>query len=234
MSDPGNPLAAGPRPSGAPGRKARPDRADSSPHRRRGSTPDLDMITDTAAQLFHDRGYQNTTMQDLAEALGIAKPTLYSYTRSKAEILGRIFDRVLAEADTVTNAAIALGDPLDGLRHMVAGQVRLSVAYRAYLGLFHGDQRELPANLRKKYQRWSHRYVNTIRELVARGQDLNLLRTDLDSIVVAYAIIGMTNWAARWLRPRGPLPVSTVADELTAIILDGVRPTAHRDPPSRT
>lgn len=210
------------RKTSTPQRRTRPTKAAAASERRRGAIPDIDRIVDTAARLFHERGYQNTTMQDLAEALGIAKPTLYSYTHSKAEILGRIFDRVLSEADAVTDAASDLPDPVDGLRHLVAGQVRLSVTYRAYLGLFHGDQRELPTNLRGKYRRWSQHYVDSICELVVQGQAKGRIRSDLAPIVVAYGVIGMTNWTARWLRPRGPLPVSTVAEHLSTTILDGI------------
>ncbi|MGH3556115.1 MAG: TetR/AcrR family transcriptional regulator [Mycobacterium sp.] len=204
---------------GSPGAK---EWSDTTRDRRRDTTPDLDTIIDTAARLFHDRGYQNTTMQDLAGALGIAKPTLYSYIRSKSNILGRIFDRVLTEADALTGAAGNIEDPIEGLRHVITGMVHLSVTYRAHLGLFNGDLRELPANLRGRYRRGSVRFVESIQELVDRGQRAGRIRQDLDSIVVAYAVVGMTNWGIRWLGARGPLPVSNAAEQLVTIVLAGV------------
>lgn len=193
-----------------------------APPARRSTTPDLDTITDTAARLFHERGYQNTTMQDLAEALGIAKPTLYTHARSKLEILGRILDRVLAEAQQVINAAAGESDPLEALRLIIRGQTRLSVTYRAYYSVFQGDQRELPSPLRRKYRTWSRQYVEGVRRVIQRGQDAGAFRDDVDSLVSAYAVIGTTNWAARWLRPRGRLPVDVVASQFTSLILEGL------------
>lgn len=197
---------------------------------RRSTTPDLDTITDTAARLFHERGYQNTTMQDLAEALGIAKPTLYTHARSKLEILGRILDRVLAEAQHVVDEAAGQADPLEALRMVIAGQTRLSVRYRAYYSVFQGDQRELPAPLRRKYRTWSRQYVEDVRTLIRLGQEAGRFRTDVDALVTAYAVIGTTNWSARWLRPRGRLPVGTVADQFTTLLLEGlVRHEGHEE-----
>lgn len=189
---------------------------------RRSTTPDLDTIISTAARLFHERGYQNTTMQALAEALGIAKPTLYTHARSKMEILERIFGRVLNEAQSVVDAAAALDDPVEALRLVVAEQTRLAVRYRAYYGVFHGDQRELPAPLSRKYRQWSRSYVQAVCDIVARGQDAGRFRADIDPRAAAYGIIGMTNWSAHWLQPSGRLSGRAVGQQYGALLLEGL------------
>lgn len=189
---------------------------------RRARTPDPETIIDVAARLFYERGYQNTTMQDLADALGIAKPTLYTHATSKLEILGRIFDRVLLEAQQVLDEAAQHADPLASLRAVIVGQTRISVAYRAYYGVFHGDQRELSTPLRRKYRTWSRQYVETLRGVISRGQGSGVFRADVDALVTAYSVIGMTNWAARWVRPKGRLTVDEVAEEFTTLLMDGL------------
>lgn len=204
------------------GSQRRPSTARSATPARRATTPDLETIVDTAARLFHERGYQNTTMQDLANELNITKPTLYAHARSKLEILGRILDRVLTEAQALVDTAAELGDPLEALTLIIAGQTRLSVTYRAYYGVFQGDQRELPAPLRLKYRRWSRQYVEGVRAVIRQGQALGTFRSDLDSLVTAFAVIGTTNWAARWLRPRGRLSVDEVAAQFTSLVLEGL------------
>lgn len=189
---------------------------------RRSTTPDLDTIISTAARLFHERGYQNTTMQALAEALGIAKPTLYTHARSKLEILERIFGRALSEAQAVVDAAAALDDPVESLRLVITEQTRLAVRYRAYYGVFHGDQRELPAPLSRKYRQWSRTYVQAVCDIVARGQDAGRFRKDIDPMATAYGIIGMANWSAHWLKPKGRLSGRTVGQQYGTLLLEGL------------
>lgn len=193
---------------------------------RRASTPDLAVIVDTAARMFYDRGYQNTTMQDLSHALGIAKPTLYAHAKGKMEILGLIFARVADEMDAVVTEAVVAEDPVQGLSHVVQGLTHLAVSHGTHYGVFQGDMRELPQPVRRKYLAWSRTFVDALRDLVLRGQMSGALRPDLDPLVVAYAIIGMTNWTARWLRPRGPLPVETVAQHFTELTLHGLSASA--------
>lgn len=199
---------------------------------RRTSTPDLETIIDTAAHLFHRRGYQNTTMQELADELGIAKPTLYAHVRSKIFILGRIFDRVLDEAQQMVTSACEQDDPLEGVRMLILGQTRLSLMYRDYYSVFFGDQRELPEPLGRRYRSWSARYVESVRELVTRGQDAGVIRADIDALVAAHSIIGMTSWAARWLRPKGRLSAETTAKQFITLILDGIAAPEPRGAPT--
>jgi AcrR family transcriptional regulator len=194
---------------------------------RRATTPDLETIIDTAARLFHERGFQNTSMQDLADVLGIAKPTLYTHAKGKLEILGEIFDRVLAQVDAATAEAAAKDDPVEGLRVLVQGHTRVAVTHRAHYGVFHGDQRELPAPLRRKYHAWARNYVEAIRALIQRGQDAGALRADLDALVVAYAVIGTTNWTARWLHPSGRLSAPAAAADFVDLLLGGLAAEPH-------
>lgn len=189
---------------------------------RRASTPELSVIVDTAARLFYERGYKNTTMQDLSDALGIAKPTLYAHAKGKLEILGLIFARVADEMDAVVAKAAVIEDPTVALSHIIQELTSLSVRYRTHYGVFQGDMRELPPAMRKRYVAWSRTFVSDFQDVVIRGQEQGVLHSRLDPIVVVFAIIGMTNWSAQWLRARGRLPLETVAEHFTEIALHGI------------
>jgi AcrR family transcriptional regulator len=189
---------------------------------RRGSTPELSVIVDTAARLFYDRGYKNTSMQDLSDALRITKPTLYVHGKGKLEILGLIFARVADEMNRVVAEATAIEDPVMALSHVVRELTRVSVRYGPHYGVFQGDIRELPLAMRKKYLGWSRDFVDALRDVVARGQREGVLNSQLDPIVAAFAMIGMTNWSSQWLRTRGRLPLETVAENFAEIALHGM------------
>lgn len=189
---------------------------------RRASTPDLDTVVTTAAKLFHRYGYQNTTMQAIADELGIAKPTLYVHAKSKSFLLGQIFQRVLNQADLVVEEAMAMSDPTDGILHLIRGQIKASMAYREYYGVIYGDQRELPEDLERAYRSWSKSFVTRVRALVERGQEAGVLRREITPVVAAQAIIGITGWSARWLRPRMTVSVEAATRQISTLILEGL------------
>ena len=192
---------------------------------RRSGTPDRDVVVTTAARLFHRFGYQNTTMQAIADELGISKPTLYVHAKSKSFLLGQIFQRVLHQADQLIDGSLSQPDAIEGIVALIRGQITLSISYRDYYGVIYGDQRELPADLDRAYRAWSRGFVERVQALIARGQEQETIRTDCTAIVVAQTIVGITGWSARWLRPRRGITVESVIQETTALILGGIRVT---------
>lgn len=190
---------------------------------RSGAMPSgLDAILDTAATMFQERGYRNTTMHDLAHGLGITKPTLYARTTGKMEILGAIFDRVLNDLDRILSEATAHHDPRQALEYVVCQQAIHSAQLRSYYQVFYGDQRELPDDLQKLNRARSRRYMEGVRGLVEAGQAAGAIRGDIDPTVVVFTIIGATNWTARWYRADGPLPIATVAEQMSRVLVDGL------------
>ncbi|CAN5402173.1 hypothetical protein BH10ACT5_BH10ACT5_12630 [soil metagenome] len=189
---------------------------------RRAKTPDLETIVGVAANLFHLHGYQNTTMQLIASELGIAKPTLYVHAQSKGFLLGQVFQRVLRRADIVVSEALSKADPLEGITCLIDGQIRLSMMYRDYYGVIYGDQRELPQDLDESYQAWMKTFVADVSGLVERGQQIGAIREDVAPLVAAQAIIGITGWSARWLRPHSGLTLDSASRQITALVLGGL------------
>ncbi|WP_292829444.1 TetR/AcrR family transcriptional regulator [Microbacterium sp.] len=189
---------------------------------RRAKTPDLETIVSVAANLFHVHGYQNTTMQLIATELGIAKPTLYAHAQSKGFLLGQVFQLVLRRANIVVTEALSKVDPLEGIACLIDGQIRLSMTYRDYYGVIYGDQRELPADLDDAYQAWMKRFVANVSGLIERGQRTGAVREDIAPVVAAQAIIGITGWSARWLRPHSGLTLDSASRQITALVLGGL------------
>lgn len=190
---------------------------------RRARTPDADVIVATAARLFHQFGYQNTTMQAIADELGISKPTLYVHGKSKSFLLGQIFQRVLQHVDQLIDGSLSEPDAIEGIVALIRGQIKLSISYRDYYGVIYGDQQELPADLDRAYRTWSRGFVDRVQALISRGQKQGTVRADYTPIVVAHTIVGITGWSARWLRPHRGITVDAVIQETTALILGGIR-----------
>lgn len=193
-----------------------------SPVSTRRRAPDRDTILDGAARLFEERGFQNTTMQDLADHLGIAKPTLYVHAKSKLEILEGIFERVMRESDARMEEAKTLPRPTEQLDALIRYWTRTAIALSAHYKVFFADERELPPRLVRYYRRWSSEGFSSLRDIVVQGQRAGDYDPELDPTAVAFAIIGVTNWTARWFHTDGARTPDEIADTYCRLIGNGL------------
>jgi AcrR family transcriptional regulator len=175
-----------------------------------------DELTREAARLFAERGYHGTSMDALAQALGVQKGSLYSLTGSKQELLyqtmregARAFhaalDAVPDDAAAVERVRLALRGHL----RVVAEQLDVATVFTREWRYLEGEHRaEIVAERRRYEERW--------RALFREGVESGGLRTDLDSGVLSAA-----NWAYTWLEPARD--TDELADRFMAILVDGIR-----------
>jgi AcrR family transcriptional regulator len=104
-----------------------------------------DQIIEVATQLFNERGFHATGIDDVGAAAGITGPGIYRYFASKDEILIAVFDRVWMMLKEAIEASRTL-EPIDALDHLMARHVRLSVVHRAEFTLLAHDLRYLPSS----------------------------------------------------------------------------------------
>jgi AcrR family transcriptional regulator len=178
-------------------------------------------LTRIAARLFAERGYQGTSLADLAEALGVQKASLYHHIDSKEDLLWE----VAWEGAEVFRAA------LDGVPAAAPAAERIRLALRAHLAVV-GQQldvatvsvrewRYLAGERRERFLAERRHYEERIRELFRAGVDEGQLRTDLDVATAALLFLSAANWAHTWLRPGAS--TDDVADRLYGVVLDGMR-----------
>jgi AcrR family transcriptional regulator len=178
-------------------------------------------LTRIAARLFAERGYQGTSLADLAAALGVQKPSLYHHIDSKEELLWE----VAWEGAEAFHAALG-GVPADA---PAAERIRLALrAHLAVVGqqldiatVFVREWRHLSGDRRARFVSERRRYEERIRELFRAGVEESQLRTDLDVATAALLFLSAANWAYTWLRPGSN--TDELADRLYAALLDGMR-----------
>ncbi|HWH96453.1 MAG TPA: TetR/AcrR family transcriptional regulator [Baekduia sp.] len=194
-----------------PGRAALQERYD-----RRQAQVVLD-----AARVFAQRGYDQTSVPQLADELGIAAGSLYHYFGGKQQLLIAICDQLM---DPLLDRARALEardvPPADKLRALVHAWVAHVVEHRDHMLVFqqerhlvdHGEQWQGVRDARKRFERIVGQLLT---ELHAAGHT----RPD-DPRLTLSALLGMVNHTAQWYRPRGRLTVAAVADGYLDCILD--------------
>ena len=178
-------------------------------------------LTRIAARLFAERGYQGTSLADLAESLGVQKPSLYHHIASKEDLLWAVAsegaDAFHAALDAVPAAAPAADRIRLALRahlSVVAGQLDVATVFVREWRYLGGERRETFLSERRRYEQ-------RIRDLFRDGVDGSELRTDLDVQTAALLFLSAANWAYAWLQPRAD--TDALADRLYAVLFDGMR-----------
>jgi AcrR family transcriptional regulator len=194
--------------------------SESTPKRR--SAPPVEVIIDAAAELFGMHGYANTTMQDVADKLGIAKPTLYVHAKSKMALLEGVYDQVLTDGDRALEGAEEIDDPRERLRTFVTLWTEMTLRRRPLIYAFFASETELPEHLSQRYRAWSAETARRIRAMIIYGQEAGVFRPEMDATTVAFAVVSATQWTARWWREGGPQSLEAVIETHTMLIEGGL------------
>lgn len=178
-------------------------------------------LTRIAARLFAAQGYQGTSLADLAEGLGVQKPSLYHHIDSKEDLLWEVA-RAGSEAFHAALDAVPADAP---------ATERIRLALRAHLGVVAGqldvatvfvrEWRFLSDARREAFVAERRRYEARIRDLFREGVEASELRTDLDVATAALLFLSAANWAYTWLRPDAD--TAALGDRLYAALLEGMR-----------
>ena|SRR5437868_4272881 len=183
-------------------------------------------LTRIAARLFAERGYQGTSLADLAGELGIQKPSLYHHIESKEDLLWEV----------ASDGAEAFHAALDGVPADAPAAERIRLALQAHLAVvaqqldvatvFVREWRYLEGERRARFLAERRRYEERVRDLFRDGVERSELRTDLDISTAALLFLSAANWAYTWL--RADAETDALADRLFAVLLDGMRGYATR------
>lgn len=206
------------------------DRRTRAPRRGRPGH-DLGAVIEAGIALFNERGYDGTTVDDLAATLGIAKSSVYHHVSGKEEILARALDRALGALEAaVDDVAAAQGSSLQLLKDTVRAAVRTLVAELPSVTLLlrvRGNSAVERAALARR-RALDARFAGLVREAMNDG----FLRADLDPAFVARLVFGTVNSLVEWYRPRpaGADQAAVVADAVCSVVFDGLRapPTLGR------
>lgn len=176
-----------------------------------------------ALRLFRDKGYHATSMRDIAEAVGINKGSLYSYIRSKEDLLIPFFERALSPLVVEMEAlsADASLTPTERLRRILKAHI-LNVAENLdILTVYLSEWRQLTADSLSTVRGQRERYAALFLAIIEDGQRQGEFRA-IDSRITALGMIGMCNYLFRWYRTDGRLEPAQIADVLTDLLLRGV------------
>jgi AcrR family transcriptional regulator len=189
---------------------------------RVGRDREEQLIT-VAARMFYDRGYDATTLQDVAEELGLLKGSLYYYIKSKDDLLYEVILRQLRSAMALLDECEAAdGPPEERFARFIRGYVRSLDEDHIYVSVFLRELNRLSPERRKVVVDERKRYVDWVVGVVAEGQQTGAFRDDLDPTIACQLILGMLNSTYRWYRPAAGRPASVIIEELLKLVTGGI------------
>ena len=180
-------------------------------------------IYDIAAQVFHQRGYDSTSMSDVAKAAGLTKAGLYHHIASKEQLLYTILDYGMDLTDEIVVEPVRrLKNPTGRLKQMIERHLRLILQEMNHevTVILHEDK-SLSGALRRKINQRKKAYIHFVESLV-RDVLKEHHRKDLDPLVCAFALLGMINWSYQWYRPEGRITIPHLVKGITDLFFNGV------------
>lgn len=188
-------------------------------------------LIDAAAKIFQDKGYEAASIQDVADALGILKGSVYYYIDSKEDLLFAVIQEVhesaLANMERIRQLD---ADPLALIRLFVESHVKHVSDNLVKATVFFHDFRSLDPKRREYIVRERDSYDAFLRELIARGQAEGLIRKDIDPKLATLAMLGMMNWTYQWYRAGGGMDSATIGRQFADFVLAAlaVEPATHK------
>ncbi|MEV0620680.1 TetR/AcrR family transcriptional regulator [Nonomuraea sp. NPDC050404] len=199
--------------------------ATSNPTRQRRRGHDPESVLSIAVGVFNERGYDGTSMEDLARALGVTKSAIYYHVPGKEQLLGRALDRALDGLfEMVADERAARGVAIDRLEWVLRQSVRILVDRLPYVTLLlrvRGNSATEQAALERR--REFDRFVSSlVKEAAVDGS----IRADVDPALVTRLLFGTVNSITEWYQPARGASADDLADALLKITFNGLRADA--------
>ncbi|GAB2459467.1 TetR/AcrR family transcriptional regulator [Jatrophihabitans fulvus] len=186
---------------------------------------DQERLLAVAVDVFNERGYDGTSMEDLGKRLGIAKSAIYHHVSGKEELLRLSVDRALgglfAVADEVRATDVRA---VARLELLVRGSVEVLQRELPHVTLLLRVRGNTPTERDAlERRREFDRYVAGLVRQAGRDGDL---RTDLPPMLTAHLLYGLVNSLTEWYRPGRRAAGPSLADAVVAFAFDGLRTTS--------
>lgn len=176
----------------------------------------------TAAQIFFSKGYNATSLNDIADSLDITKAGLYYYVESKQDLLYRIINLGLDSVqEEVLNPARSIEDAEQRLRFIILNHARLSAGGNHAVIIISHEDNELNLQQREETLKRRREYFDFIRNTLAELKDSGKLE-EIDLTTATFTILGMIIWLSRWFSPKGKMSVEKVCEDVCEMAVRGI------------
>lgn len=181
-------------------------------------------ILDAAANMFATRGFEATTIRDIAESVGMLGGSLYYYIDSKEDLLFALIDdyhRMGLKSIADIEASAGTGS-LSILRAVLAGRITLDARNRSRAAVFHNDFRHLDEDRKTAVIKSRRAHEARVEELIRSAQAEGTIDSTIPARLAALSILSMTNASHDWYRPDGGISPEALGELQADLLLNGL------------
>jgi TetR/AcrR family transcriptional regulator, cholesterol catabolism regulator len=188
-------------------------------------TPRRAELIAAAARLFSERGYHGTSIQHLADELGLQKGSLYAHIGSKEDLLFEVVndgaDRFLERGE----AALAMeAFATVRLRRLLVGHIETAIEHLEAATVFLNEWRYLSEEKRAIVKDKRDRYENIVRRIIEDGIAAGEFRDDANVRFAARLVLSAGNWTYAWFKPGGALGPTEIGERFADLLIRGLEP----------
>ena len=184
-------------------------------------------ILRVAADVVAERGYQNASLEEVAERLDLAKASLYYYFDSKQSLVAACLDTAAAEVEKRLQAIVDEdGTPTETLRRLIVEQQIFTTQDRPELSRLFLRHLEWPAPLLERIHEWLVRHDRIWKQVIEAGIATGEFATTVDPAIVRHCIHGALDFVPFWYHPDGKYPPEEAFEYVADAVLQmlGVAP----------
>jgi AcrR family transcriptional regulator len=205
------------------GRKRAPRGDTAADDAPRKSDLTRERVVAAARALFDERGFAETTIQDVADRAGVGKATVYYYVESKGQLLGLVIDETIGELLTQVRCELErIDSPAKGLDHLLRRHAREMARTGVMLDAYLRGEAASEGRLAERMGPARATYVGLLCDLIERGiaaGEFRAMDPDAAARMVAGCVVGTFLHWSKFDRPRRPAPD---ADALVLFIMGGL------------
>jgi AcrR family transcriptional regulator len=185
-----------------------------------------DQVSRAAVELFAEKGYANTSVQEVVARAGVTKGAMYHYYRSKDDLLFGIYERMLTLQQEHLDAIVARGLPTtDTLRAACIDVLETSIDALPEGTVFFRSSHMLEPSRQAEVTRRRRAYHDVFAGIIARGRAEGSYRDDIPTAVLVANFFSDVHYLSNWYSPTGPESKRQVAEQITDLFLKGIAAT---------
>jgi AcrR family transcriptional regulator len=171
---------------------------------KQGRRRDAELRT-AATSLFHDRGYEGTSVEDIASALGILKGSLYYYISSKEDLLFGIVSEVHDDVQRIVAESLSRTElaPLERVALYVRKQALYNLSNVTRITVYYREMDQLGADRRDAIRAQRRRQHQAITEVLEQAQSAGEVDGSVNIHLASHSVFATVNWIYTWWRPDG-------------------------------
>lgn len=191
----------------------------------RGQIRMKDKILQTSLTLFDQKGYRETSIQDIVDSLGVTKGTFYYYYSSKEELLKAIClayieNLVQHQEEIIYDPAKTNTEKLHDIIYMLIDRIERE---RNEARIFFREIRNIKEEHIEEIKQMRDRFRLNYQKILGDGMKNGEFKENVHLNLITLGILGITNWGYYWYNPEGEVSVEELAKLYLDVILNGIK-----------